>query len=556
METSSGPEATSMQMDDFFDGWLSVPPLEHLLVDPPIPSTELRELQESPSTSSQAGEHIETPDAAVTAARKRRGHTKSRLGCVNCKKRKVKCQETWPSCANCTKRGYACRYPTIFTQTQHDRIVSEVIGSPRPVVRLSDTPKSYSADDMRLFHHYLITAYPFIPNYQESTWLRDVPAYSHQYDYLMHSILALSGSHLSFFVDDGMTNALSHRQKAIVGLEQAFTRQWPPKPNEAHVMLATSYLLAFQSAYLTDGMMDHILSLRGCAMLSNYILENRLGGVFSVEPSMLSTTLELKLDNLPILDQTILRQGLDSLEKVLSLLQGLNDHSLEKAISAQLVETFRALLLPRQQADTQCSCSPTSDISKPEKSGSSTIWPFVSSSLISLHINNPVLPGELTASFEKLTTQPSLSEVDQDHEMDHVRSFRALMSSLLVLTTWPQEEVLEFLRPSNQLGSVIMAHFCAVRSVIAPLSAPNSSLKIPMMSPIEWTEAIVERVKDDEQTKWSLYMEWPARIVKTLRCCLSQKSTITSGDIQEILLKDPGAFQEGRPTMLWEVSPS
>jgi len=80
----------------------------------------------------------------------------------------------------------------------------------------------------------------------------------------MHGMLAMAGSHLDLYLDDSRENmALVHRQKAIRGLEEAFTR-WPPQPHEAHVMLATSYLLAFQSSYMADGMLDHILSLRGC----------------------------------------------------------------------------------------------------------------------------------------------------------------------------------------------------------------------------------------------------------------------------------------------------
>ena len=63
----------------------------------------------------------------------------------------------------------------------------------------------------------------------------------------MHAMLALAGSHLSLHVDEGVhSRAILHRQNAIQGLEEAFTK-WPPKAEEAHVMLATSYILGFQS---------------------------------------------------------------------------------------------------------------------------------------------------------------------------------------------------------------------------------------------------------------------------------------------------------------------
>ncbi|KAI3398150.1 hypothetical protein diail_9772 [Diaporthe ilicicola] len=41
----------------------------------------------------------------------KRPHRKSRLGCRNCKARKVKCDEAKPSCRNCTLRRDACNYP-------------------------------------------------------------------------------------------------------------------------------------------------------------------------------------------------------------------------------------------------------------------------------------------------------------------------------------------------------------------------------------------------------------------------------------------------------------
>ena len=41
----------------------------------------------------------------------RKGHTKSRRGCFNCKRRRIKCQETHPACGHCVKMGLKCEYP-------------------------------------------------------------------------------------------------------------------------------------------------------------------------------------------------------------------------------------------------------------------------------------------------------------------------------------------------------------------------------------------------------------------------------------------------------------
>ncbi|KAK7915207.1 hypothetical protein PG985_012910 [Apiospora marii] len=47
-----------------------------------------------------------TPETAEKPSRRR--HIKSRSGCKNCKKRKVKCGEERPRCRNCSRRGSLC----------------------------------------------------------------------------------------------------------------------------------------------------------------------------------------------------------------------------------------------------------------------------------------------------------------------------------------------------------------------------------------------------------------------------------------------------------------
>ncbi|KAJ5358842.1 uncharacterized protein N7496_011255 [Penicillium cataractarum] len=41
----------------------------------------------------------------------RRSHTKSRKGCLECKRRHVKCDEGTPKCTLCRKRRLECSYP-------------------------------------------------------------------------------------------------------------------------------------------------------------------------------------------------------------------------------------------------------------------------------------------------------------------------------------------------------------------------------------------------------------------------------------------------------------
>jgi hypothetical protein len=57
--------------------------------------------------------------------RTRRKHKNSRLGCANCKKRQIKCDESLPICFNCQKRDDACSYlfisPEEFQNLMHKK---------------------------------------------------------------------------------------------------------------------------------------------------------------------------------------------------------------------------------------------------------------------------------------------------------------------------------------------------------------------------------------------------------------------------------------------------
>ncbi|KAF2166973.1 hypothetical protein M409DRAFT_66473 [Zasmidium cellare ATCC 36951] len=51
----------------------------------------------------------------------RKTHRKSRLGCLECKRRRVKCDETHPACNNCTRRSTPCNYPVSNATSPRER---------------------------------------------------------------------------------------------------------------------------------------------------------------------------------------------------------------------------------------------------------------------------------------------------------------------------------------------------------------------------------------------------------------------------------------------------
>lgn len=211
----------------------------------------------------------------------------------------------------------------------------------------------------------------------------------------MHSILALAGTHLSIFVDGPHGNmALSRRQKAITGLEEAFTR-WPPKAEEAHVMLACSYILGTQCIYLPDGNLDMFISLRGCALISQMIRNSHMEGIFSCQPGLHYFGCELKREKFPALNQDLVHDALRSLAEFSHVLY--RGREIERAFYAQLVESIRPLLVQSRRSSLQISATlDPADGRSEEMIISSKTSPFFLALSPIIHLLHP---GELAASY-------------------------------------------------------------------------------------------------------------------------------------------------------------
>lgn len=359
----------------------------------------------------------------------------------------------------------------------------------------------------------------------------------------MHAMLALAGSHLAIQVDNPQTTlALSHRQKAITGLEEAFT-QWPPSAENAHIMLATTYLLSFQASYLRDGFVDSILSLRGCALLSQLVRNNNLKGIFPITPHMLSPTKHSISTDFPRYDQELACEPLRSLAKLSHLLARPSAHDIERALVAQSVETMRSLLEPDNVVVSETAATPVTTDTNTDATTfveGEAYWTIHGKA----KFTNPLFPADITLPFDdidwdNITAPPSTRP-------DLVRSFNALMSTVLILTTWPYDAVEHVLSPTNQLSNVVMAHFCAMRAIVSPLSDPRAAFRAPVDAVVAWDSQFIAAVKDDEDVKWTEYVEWPKKIVRCLQACLAEKKGLTFRDLRNIVVDDPGAFKEGR----------
>lgn len=116
------------------------------------------------------GQELERPKGQEMVVARRRpipskGHTKSRRGCYSCKRRKIKCQETYPQCGHCIKAGSVCQYP---------------MAKPSLSMAQPENPPAFRGIDMRFFHHFLTQAYPYIPVRADRIWTHEVPSFAHE----------------------------------------------------------------------------------------------------------------------------------------------------------------------------------------------------------------------------------------------------------------------------------------------------------------------------------------------------------------------------------------
>ncbi|KAK3904773.1 hypothetical protein C8A05DRAFT_31445 [Staphylotrichum tortipilum] len=212
----------------------------------------------------------------------RKGHTKSRRGCLNCKRRKVKCPETMPACSNCTRIGLTCEYPHLNPSSLPVSSAASLFFLSSPSAPLQSTPTLFNSMDMRFFHHFLLAAYPPLPIQGDDIW-REVAALSHSYDYLMHAMLGLGASHLAIYGGNCAAHALAHRVKAIQSLNQALSTP-PRSAAEGDARYGAMFALTFQASCMPDGMNEFLSMIKGCHVIATSSMlayEDSLFGCFT-----------------------------------------------------------------------------------------------------------------------------------------------------------------------------------------------------------------------------------------------------------------------------------
>ncbi|PVH81001.1 hypothetical protein DL98DRAFT_654214 [Cadophora sp. DSE1049] len=118
----------------------------------------------------------------------RLSHKKSRKGCLQCKRRKIKCDEQSPRCTACIKHRVSCSFGE--RESSSSSLLESQIASPILPNQLLD---------LELLHNFTTATSDTLSDRDGVNELFRVAMVreAFQYDFLIHSILAVSGFHLA-----------------------------------------------------------------------------------------------------------------------------------------------------------------------------------------------------------------------------------------------------------------------------------------------------------------------------------------------------------------------
>ncbi|KAF2144800.1 uncharacterized protein K452DRAFT_147599 [Aplosporella prunicola CBS 121167] len=219
--------------------------------------------------------------------KKRKAHRKSRLGCGNCKKRRIKCDERKPACTNCIHHDIDCDFkssiltPSASTGPQLSLPLeaSLVFTAPGPGVSPANFPASASQlplpdvlstdlhtletsnlqalnnrlagpldlSDLELLHHYTTSAYKRMTHgpVLETLWRVTVPEVGFEHHFVMHGVLAFSAIDLArTHPERSVYYLLQGHQHRDKGLRLASAELSTITPHNCHALYVFAVLTA------------------------------------------------------------------------------------------------------------------------------------------------------------------------------------------------------------------------------------------------------------------------------------------------------------------------
>lgn len=155
-----------------------------------------------------------SPNSAETVSTPRKPHRfRSLTGCLTCRRRKKKCDETKPTCIACTRNHQQCSWPAASVSRSPRCPVSRAMrrdsisggGQVDPSVPLSNLSPTralaLSGVSSILLSHYVSETSSLLsslPPGGNNSFLTVLMPLCYSDELLMHSLLAISGSHMRF----------------------------------------------------------------------------------------------------------------------------------------------------------------------------------------------------------------------------------------------------------------------------------------------------------------------------------------------------------------------
>ncbi|KAI1466502.1 uncharacterized protein F4812DRAFT_460773 [Daldinia caldariorum] len=295
----------------------------------------------------------------------RRSHQKSRAGCLECKRRHIKCDETHPACGNCTISSRQCSFlssrpvlppgyrrqaksasPSCLRYSSNASTTASVASSPISSNYEPAIIQDVNMTHIELFHHCINSNFDLPPSFEDSdkavspAMIVDAALSS---PFLMNEMLAFAALHLAHIRPE---KARFYKHHAVGLQTQAlsmFNREMTDVTNENCLeVLVFTWLMTLHTLCDTTESADphvfldrfiHYLQIqRGVRAVTSeawyLMLESKMGFVlreptriFEAGPGSHTTELEACIHNSPSLDiaeKTVCKDALDRIQWFLS----------------------------------------------------------------------------------------------------------------------------------------------------------------------------------------------------------------------------------------------
>ena len=168
-------------------------------------------------------------------------------------------------------------------------------------------------------------------------------------EYLMHAVLGLAASHLQLITGQDLRwVAMHHRVLAIQGSNAAISKKGRSGA-DGDALLGACYALTFQSAYMSDGIVDFFYMVRGCSMLTYQLKSEGIPMAFFLDKRDHFEFMKERLFDLPEINKELVGSCEDSLT-VLPVLFNRPQHvefykALMEVVEAMKISSLKGALL-------------------------------------------------------------------------------------------------------------------------------------------------------------------------------------------------------------------